>query len=102
MKGCIQSVFQDIESALRTGRVPKDDIELVLEFYISNFITYEIPPGIYTVGDLSDYVTKFSSGNFRITYDEISRKTKLSVGSMLRLDEKDSFNILLGFTPNWD
>ena len=48
------SVFQDFESFLRTQiDLVEDDIKLVLVEYNSNFITYEIPPGIYTFKDFS-------------------------------------------------
>ena len=51
----IDSVFQDFESYLRTEvDLVEDDIKLVLDEYNSSFITYEIEPGIYTFGDLSE------------------------------------------------
>ena len=43
------SVFQDFESFLRTQiDLVEDDIKLVLDEYNSNFITYELAPGIYS------------------------------------------------------
>ena len=49
------SVFQDFESFLRAQiDLVEGDIKLVLDEYISSFITYEITPGIYTFKDLSE------------------------------------------------
>ena len=43
------SVFQDFESFLRTQNdLVEDDIKLVLDEYISSFITYELEPGSYS------------------------------------------------------
>ena len=51
----ISSVFQDFESFLRTQiDLVEDDIKLVLDEYNSNFITYELEPGIYTFEDISE------------------------------------------------
>ena len=37
LDGCAQSVFQDIESYIRSGKIPQDDIQLtyktLFEFY---------------------------------------------------------------------
>ena len=107
------SVFQDFESFLRTkiGLV-EDDIQLVLDEYNSNFITYEIEPGIYSYRDIaaavfyilqSDYPQ--SNSEIIIRLDDITRKTKLVVRSGIiakRFDEKSFFSTILGFTPGWD
>ena len=54
LAGYVSSVFQGIESYLRTEvDFVEDDIRFVLDEYNSNFITYEIEPGIYTFEDLS-------------------------------------------------
>ena len=43
------SVFRDFESFLRTRiDLVEDDVRLVLDDNNSNFITYELTPGIYT------------------------------------------------------
>ena len=48
--GFVSSVFQDFESYLRTEVDSiEDDIKLVLDEYMSSFITYELQRGIYTL-----------------------------------------------------
>ena len=48
------SIFQDFEAYLRTVvDLVDDDIRFVLDEYNSNFITYDLEPGIYTFNDLS-------------------------------------------------
>ena len=45
--GYARSPFQDFESYLRIVVVlDEDDIQLILKQYNSNFVTYEMPPGI--------------------------------------------------------
>ena len=45
----IDSVFQDLESFLRTEvDLVEDDIKLVLDENNSSFVTYELEPVIYT------------------------------------------------------
>ena len=49
------SVFQDFESFLRTQiDLVEDGIKLVLEEYNSNFVTYELEPGIYSYREISE------------------------------------------------
>ena len=109
----IRSVFQDFESFLRTQiDLVEDDIKLVLDEYNSNFITYELAPGIYTYRDIAEagfYILQSeypqSSSEILIRLDDITRKTKLVVRSgiiAIRFDEKSFFNTILGFTPGWD
>ena len=108
-----RSVFQDFESFLRTEiDLVEDDIKLVLDEYNSNFVTYELDPGIYTYKNIaialyyilqSEYPQ--SSSEILIRLDDITRKTKLVVRSgiiAIRFDEKSFFSTLLGFTPGWD
>ena len=107
------SVFQDFESFLRSQiDLVEDDIKLVLDEYNSNFITYELAPGIYTNRDIAEalyYILQSeypSSGSeILIRLDDITRKTKLVVRSgiiAIRFDEKSFFSTILGFTPGWD
>ena len=111
--GYVRSVFQDFESYLRTeDDLVEDDIKLVLDEYNSNFITYELEPGIYTFKDISEALfnilqTEYpgSSNVNIIEYDHITGKTKLVVrdGIMaIRFDEKSFFSTILGFTSGWD
>ena len=108
-----RSVFQDFESFLRTQiDLVEDDIKLVLDEYNSNFITYELAPGIYTYRDIAEAVFYIfqseypqSSSEILIRLDDITRKTKLVVRSgiiAIRFDEKSFFSTILGFTPGWD
>ena len=104
------SVFQDFESYLRTQiDLVEDDIRLVLD---SNFITYELQPGIYTFKDLSETLFNILQSDFPgpsnvidIEYDDITMKTKLVVRFgiiAIRFDEKSFFSAILGFTSGWD
>ena len=108
-----RSVFQDFESFLRTQiDLVEDDIKLVLDEYNSNFVTYELVPGIYRYRDIAEalyYILESeypSSGSeILIRLDDITRKTKLVVRSgiiAIRFDEKSFFSTILGFTPGWD
>ena len=107
------SVFQDFESFLRTQiDLVEDDIKLVLDEYNSNFITYELEPGIYSYRDIAEAVFYIlqsdypqSNSEILIRLDDITRKTKLVVRSgiiAIRFDEKSFFSTILGFTPGWD
>ena len=110
-----RSQFRDFESYLRiVVRLDEEDIQLILKEYNSRFITYELPPGIYSIQDTSDTVHTFSGHmeTIQIEYDDISRKTKILlkytdeqemlVLGTLRFDERSSFHTLLGFIPYWD
>ena len=52
--GYIRSIFQGFESYLRREGNFVEEIILVLDEYVSNFITYELTRGIYTFKDLSE------------------------------------------------
>ena len=107
------SVFQDFESFLRTQiDLVEDDIKLVLDEYNSNFITYELEPGIYTFKDISEALFNILQTEYPgpsnviiIEYDDITGKTKLDVKAgiiTVRFDEKSFFSTILGFTSGWD
>ena len=107
------SVFQDFESFLRTQiDLVEDDIKLVLDEYNSNFITYELAPGIYSYRDIAEAVFYIlqsdypqSNSEILIRLDDITRKTKLVVRSgiiAIKFDEKSVFSTILGFTAAWD
>ena len=106
-----QSPIRDFQSNLRiVVDLDEDDIQFILKQYNPNFITYETPPGIYTIKDTSEavYTRGDHDGTPQIKYDDISMKTKLiltrfgSTFGTFRFVEKSYFNILLGFTPSWD
>ena len=79
------SVFQDFECFLRTQiELVEDDIKLVLDEYNSNFVTYEITPGIYTFKDVSEALFNILQSEYPgpsnvidIEYDDLTMKTKL-------------------------
>ena len=101
------SPFRDFESYLRlVVGLDEDDIQLILKQYNSNFVTYEITPGIYTFKDISEAIYKIAGerGSLKIEYDDISMKTKLTFDyfSSLRFNKNSFFHTLLGFTPYWD
>ena len=107
------SVFQDFESFLRAQiDLVEDDIKLVLDEYNSNFITYELEPGIYSYRDVAEAVFCIfhceypqSGSEILIRLDDVTRKIELVVRSgiiAIRFDEKSFFSTILGFTPGWD
>ena len=56
-----KSPFRDFEIYLRiVVRLDEEDIQLILKEYNSHFKTYELPPGIYSIQDVSDTVHTFS------------------------------------------
>ena len=83
------SVFQDFESFLRTQiDLIEDDVKLVIDEYNSSVITYVLEPGIYSYREVSEVLFNIhqleypSSGSkILIRRDDITRKTKLVVGS---------------------
>ena len=107
------SIFQDFESYPRTEvDLVEDDISLVLDEYNSSFITYEIPPGIYSFKDLSEVLPRDlridnndASHSITIEYDDITMKTKLVANTKIiaiSFHEKSFFSIILCFTLHWD
>ena len=107
------SVFQDFENFLRTQiDLVEDDIKLVLEENNSNFITYELTPGIYSYRDISEaffYILQSeypqSNSEILIRFDDFTRKTKLIVNPGIKaisFDENSFFSTILGFTAGWD
>ena len=107
------SVFQDFESFLRTQiDLAESDIKLVLEEYNSNFVSYDLDPGIYNFKDISEALFNILQSEYSgpsnvidIEYDDITMETKLIVRDgiiAIRFDEKSFFSTILGFTPGWD
>ena len=107
------SVFQDFESFRRTQiDLVEDDVKLVLDEYNSNFITYELEPGISSYREISEalfYILQSeypqSDSEILIRLDDVTRKTKLVVRPgiiAIRFDEKSFFSTILGFTAGWD
>ena len=111
--GYTSPVFQDFESYLRTEvYLVEDDVRLVLDKYISSYITYEIQPGIYTFKDPSETLLKILQPEYEdshnaidIEFDDITRRTKLVVRPgiiAIRFDEHSFFSSILGFGHSWD
>ena len=111
LAGYISSIFQDLESYIRTEvDLVQDDIRLVLDEYNSSFLTYENLPGFYTFKDLSEILSKNLRSKFEginntvdFEFDAFRMKTKLVVrpGIIARtFDEKSFFNCFLGFKPH--
>ena len=106
------SVFQDFESFLRTEVDLIEDIRLVLDDYISNFITHELEQGLYNFEDLSKALFKILEPEYElfnssvlIELDDITMKTILVVRRGIidiRFDEKLFLINVLGFTPGWN
>ena len=119
----LQSPFRDFESYLRilTG-LNKDDIHLIIKLYNSKFETYKICPGVDTIKDLSEVLSRGFNNEFEIRKlrpdhkhelsdsilidsDNLSLITKLTLRpeiNALRFDEKSFFSTILGFSAHWD
>ena len=109
------SPFRDFETYLRiVVRLDEKDIQLFLKEYNSHFITYELPPGIYSIQDILDTINTFSGHmeTIQINYDDISMKSKIIIKytdeqdilvlGTLRIDKRSFFHTLLGFISYWD
>ena len=109
--GYARSPFRDFEIYPRIViGLEEDDIQLILKQYNSNFVTYEISPGIYSIQDIAEavYTVGDHEGTLQIKYDDVTMKTKLilarfgSTFGTLRFNEKSLFYTLLRFTRYWD
>ena len=107
------SVFQDFERFLRTQTdLIEDDIKLVLDDYNSDFMTYELQPGINTFKDISEALFNILQLEYPgpsiaivIEFDDVTKKNKLVVTNgiiAIRFDEKSFLSTILGFTSGWD
>ena len=109
--GYATSPFRDFESYLRIViGLEEEYIRLILKQYNLKFVTDELEPGKYTIGDIQISVDPLGDheGTLQIEYDDINKKVKLiltrfgSTFGTLRFDEKSFFHTILGFTPYWD
>ena len=107
--GYARSPFRDFESYLRIVVGPDDgDFQLILKHYNSNFVTYDLSPRNYSIGDISEAVYSIgdNEGTLQVEYDDAMKKLILKrfVGTFgtLRFNEKSFLNTLLGFTPYWN
>ena len=114
--GYSKSLFRDFERYLRIViGLDEEDIQLILKQYNSDFITYELTPGIYRIQEISNAIHTFSGHSeiIQIGYDDFNMKTKIILEfknndrgmfglGTLRFDDKSFFHTLLGFSPYWD
>ena len=104
--GYARSLFRGFERCLRiVVGLDEDDNNLILKQYKSNFITYDLSPGIYTIKDFAEtvYTMGDREGTLQYEYDDNTMKTNLiltrfgSKFGTLRLDGKSSFQYFIGF-----
>ena len=109
--GYARSPFRDFEKHSRIViGLDEDDIQLILNHYNENFITYELEPNNYTIEDIEKAVYPLGDheGTLKVQYDDINKKTKLilkrfgSTFGTLRFDKKSFFHTLLNFAPYWN
>ena len=82
--GYTRSPFRDNESFLRiVVELVEDDFQLILKQYNSNFLNYELSPGIHSKKDISEavYTMGDQKGSLQFKYEYISMKTKLIFNS---------------------
>ena len=111
LMGYFGSSIRDSESFFEVVvGLDEDDIQLIWKQNNSNFITFELHPGIYSIKDNSEVVFTMGDhdGTLQTEYNDISMKTKpvltRSGGTFgtFKSDEKSFFNTFLDFTPHWD
>ena len=75
LSGYTSSNFHDFESFLRKGvGLVEHDIKLVLDEYISSFITFGISPNIYTFKDISEVLLSFLQSEYERYYNAIDKE----------------------------
>ena len=107
------SIFQVSESSLGTEvDLVEDDFRLDLDDYNSNFITYELEPGICNFKENSEALLEILQPEYElfnnsvdIQFDDFTRKTKLVVRpsiKAIKFDEKSFFFCnVLRLNPYW-
>ena len=109
--GYARSSYRDSESYLEiVVGLDEDDIQFIPIQNISNFVTYELSPSIYSIRDIlkACYTMGDHEGTLQIKYDDFSMKTNHiltrcgSTFGTLGLEEKTFFNTIIGLTPYWD
>ena len=105
-----QSPFRDFENYLRiVVALDKDDFQLPLKQYKSNFVSYELSLAFTQLNMFQSLLTPWviMKGTLQIKYYDISLKTKLNsthfdgISRALRFNENSFFITILGFTPYW-
>ena len=80
LMGYARSPFRDFESYFRiVVGLDEGDIQLIFKHWNSNFVTYEIVPGIYSIKDISEILFTMADheGTLQIEYDDMSMKREL-------------------------
>ena len=80
--GFAESSFRDFENHFRiVVSLDENDIQFILKQYNSHFITYEQPPGKYSIKDISEivYTKGDRPGTLQLEHDDFSMKTKLAL-----------------------
>ena len=75
-----RSPFRVFENYLRNVvKLDEEYLQFIFKQFNSNFVTYEIPPGVYPIKDISEaaYTKRDHRVTLRIEYDNISMKSKL-------------------------
>ena len=78
--GYAPSPFRDFESYMRiVVGLDEDDIQLLLKQYTLNFVSYEVPAGVYTIIVVSEPVCTMEDheGTLQIDHVDVTMKTKL-------------------------
>ena len=77
--GYARPPFRDFENYLRrVVELDEDNILLILKQYNSNFVTYELSPGIYSIKNISEVLCTMSDheGTLQIEHDDIRMQRK--------------------------
>ena len=108
LMGYARSPFRDFESYLRiVVGLDEDDIQLISKQYNSNFVTYELSPGIRTFQDVAEavYTMGDHKQTLQIQNDDFTMKSKLIIKrsggtfGTFRFDEQSFFITSLNFSP---
>ena len=90
---------------MRTEKVPKDDMKLVLIERCSNFVSYELPPGIYELRNIITVIGSFGGlqGKLQTENVDIIKEIKVNIAKItLGFDENSFLNTVLCFIPFCD
>ena len=119
----MHSSFRGFESYRRSlSPLSENGIQLILENYNSNFITYRNLPGIYIFKDLAEVLSRGFKNELELRKlrphykpdmsdsiinksDNVTLVTELNLRDdvkFLRFDKKSFSKTILGFSPYWD
>ena len=89
--GSARSTFRNFESFLSiVVGLDQDGVQIIIKQYNSNFVTFEIPPGIYSIKELSEVVHTMGDhdGSLGVEFDDDSMKTKFILKCLVELSER--------------